>query len=333
MDFLNPGKNPYFSHSNVQLFMAYRDDKPVGRISAHENNQHLKVYKDDAGFFGFFECINDQETANALFGAASNWLREKGLKTMRGPASFSVNDEIGLLIDSFDKPPVLMMTYNPPYYVDLIEGYGFRKAQDLWSYLIFDENGIPDTVYRLAETALNDPNLVVRTVDMKNFGREVERAKKVYNRAWAENWGSVPMTDEEFDRLAKELKLVLDPDLAFIAEYNGEPVGISITLPDMNQAIKYANGRLFPFGLLKILWKKRKIETVRVLIMGVLKEYRYRGIDSVFYVRTYENGVKKGFKKGELSWILESNRVMNRILKKMGAKVYKTYRIYDFSLS
>jgi len=333
LQFFTPGKNPYLSHSKAQLFMAFRGEEAVGRISAHENNQHIQVHKDGAGFFGFFECINDQTVANALFDAASSWLRERGLKTMRGPVSFSVNHEVGLLIDAFDEPPLIRMTYNPPYYAGLIEGYGLYKIQDLYAYAMFESEELPKRLRRIADLVLEDPKLVVRTLDVRDFKNEVERIKKIYTEAWSENWGAVPLTDEEFDRIVGEFKLIYDRDLSFIAEYDGEPAGMSLVLPDMNQVLKKAGGRLFPLGLLKILWHKRKISSWRVPVMGVLEEHRMKGIETVFCCRTYDAAKKnKNYRTCELSWVLESNRAVNAGLKKLGARRSKTYRIYEKQL-
>ena len=321
-----PGKNPYFSHSKAQLFMAFRGEEPVGRISAHENNQHIQVHKDGTGFFGFFECINDQTVANALFAAASNWLSQRGLKTMRGPLSFSVNDEVGLLIDAFDEPPLIRMTYNPPSYAGLIEGCGFQKIQDLYAYAMFEGEELSESVRGIADSAREDPKLVVRTM----VPRDVDRIKKIYTEAWSENWGAVPLTEEEFDRIVGELKLIYDRNLSFIAEYDGEPAGLSLVLPDMNQVLKKAGGRLFPLGLLKILWHKRKISSWRVPIMGVLDKHRTRGIEVVLFCRTYDAAKKKRYyRKCELSWILESNTAAITVLKKLGARRSKTYRLYE----
>lgn len=330
LQFFTPGKNPYLSHSRAQLFLAFRGDEPVGRISAHENNQHIRVHKDGAGFFGFFECINDHTVANALFDAASSWLRDRGLKTMRGPASFSVNHEVGLLIDAFDEPPLIRMAYNPPYYAGLIEGFGLRKIQDLYAYAMFESEELPKRLRGIADLVLGDPKLVVRTLDVRDFKNEVERIKKIYAEAWSGNWGAVPLTDEEFDRIVGEFRMIFDRDLSFIAEYDGEPAGLSLVLPDMNQALKKAAGRLFPLGLLKILWHRRKIDAWRMPVMGVLEEHRMRGIEAVFCCRTYDAAKKKKtYQKCELSWVVESNTAANAVLKKMGARRSKTYRIYE----
>jgi GNAT superfamily N-acetyltransferase len=329
LQFFTPGRNPYLAHSKAQLFMAFRGSEPVGRISAHENNQHIRVHKDGAGFFGFFECIDDHTVGQALLDAASNWLRERGLKTMRGPLSFSVNDEAGLLIDAFDEPPLIRMAYNPPYYSGLIEGYGLQKIQDLYAYAMFESDDLSESVRGIADAALEDPKLAVRTINERDFKNEMDKIRKIYAEAWSENWGAVPLTDDEFDRIVGELKLITDRDLFFIAEYDGEPAGMSLVLSDVNEALKKAGGRLFPLGLLKILRHRRKIKSMRMPLMGIRKEYRMRGIDAVFCCRTYDVVKKKGPRKIELSWILESNTAANAVLKKMGARRSKTYRIYE----
>lgn len=333
LQFFTPGKNPYLSHSKAQLFMAFRGEEPVGRISAHENKQHILAHKDGAGFFGFFECINDQTVATALFDAASKWLRGRGLETMRGPISFSVNHEVGLLIDTFDEPPFIRMTYNPTYYAGLIEGYGLQKIQDLYAYAMFESEDFPKRLRDIAGFVLEDPKLVVRTMDVRDFKNERDRIKKIYTEAWSENWGAVPLTEEEFDHIVGEFKLIYDRELSFIAEYDGKPAGLSLVLPDMNQALKKAGGRLFPLGLLKILWHRRKINAWRMPVMGVLKKHRMRGIEAVFCCRAYDAAKKKkSYRKCELSWILESNAAAHSVLKKLGARRSKTYRIYEKQL-
>jgi len=330
LQFFTPGRNPYFSHSAARLFMAFRGDEPVGRISAHENNQHIRVHRDGAGFFGFFECIDDQAVANALFDSASTWLSERGLKTLRGPVSFSVNHEVGLLLDAFDEPPLIRMTYNPPYYAGLMDGYGLQKIQDLYAYVMFESEAIPERLRAISDRALEDPKLVVRTVNVRDFENEMARIKKIYAEAWSENWGAVPLTEDEFDHLVGDLRLIYDPDMSFIAEYDGEPAGMSLVLPDMNQAVKKAGGRLFPLGLLKMLWQRRKINAWRMPLLGVRQEHRLRGIEVVFCCRTYAVAkTKRNYRKGEMSWILEGNTAANAVLKRLGARRSKTYRIYE----
>jgi hypothetical protein len=330
LQFFTPGKNPYFSHSTAQLYMAFRGDEPVGRISAHENNQHIRVHQDGAGFFGFFECIDDQAVASGLLDVAATWLGQRGLKAMRGPLSFSVHHEVGLLLDAFDEPPLIRMTYNPPYYPDLIEGSGLQKIQDLFAYVMLESEEIPARLRAIADRVLEDPRLVVRTADIRDFRNEMERIRKIYAEAWSENWGAVPLTEGEFDRIAAEFRLIYDRDLFFIAEYDGEPAGLSFVLPDMNQALRKAGGRLFPLGLLKILWHRRKIDAWRMPVLGVRQEHRLRGIEVVLCCRTCDVvKTKRNYRKGEMSWVLESNTAANAMLRKLGARKSKTYRIYE----
>lgn len=328
-EMMNRKKYPFFEHSEAEFFIARKDGETVGRIAAIKNNRHIQVHKENIGFFGFFECVNDQEVANKLFDAAADWCREKGLEAIRGPENYSQNDTCGLLVDAFDKSPVILMTYNPPYYQQLIENYGFTKAMDLYAYYLHADTKFPERVIKLAEELKSRLNVTIRQINVKDFWNEVERVKQVYNQAWAPNWGFVPLTDSEIKHIAESLKMAIDPEIVYMAEENGKPVGFSLAVPDMNQALKHANGRLFPFGLFKILWHKRKIDGVRVIIMGVIPEYQRRGIDTVFYWETYRHGVAKGYKWGEFSWILDNNTMMNRASKLVGAHIYKTYRIYQ----
>ncbi len=336
---LDPAKHPFWEHAEQQLFLALRGDEVVGTISAHINHRHNQVHGDRVGFFGFFETIEDEAVAGALFDAASNWLRARGMEAIRGPENPSQNEECGLLVEGFDLPPVVMMTYNPRYYQRLIEGAGFYKAQDLYAWDIrtdiFDNNiqKLPAKFLRVAEQARRRENLVVRKIDLKQFDREVEIAKQVYNLAWEKNWGFVPMTDHEIEHLGQELKLILDPDLVYIAEVDGRPAGISLGVPDVYQALLKArpqpNTWSFPLTLLKLLWYRRQIDAFRLMIMGVVPEYRELGIDALFYVETAQVAFAKGYKRCEMSWILESNDMMNRIIERLGGKIYKTYRIYE----
>ncbi|MCK4716588.1 MAG: N-acetyltransferase, partial [Candidatus Marinimicrobia bacterium] len=240
-------------------------------------------------------------------------------------------EQAGLLIDAFDQPPVIEMTYNPPYYIDLIESAGFKKKIDLYAYSIEGVTDIPNRLSDAVNEIMKNADFTVRNINMKRLDDEVERIKIVYNAAWSENWGAVPLTDKEIDELKKNFKTIVKPDMVFIAEINGKPVGISLTIPDVNEAlIKLRSGRLLPFGIFKLLWYSRKITGARTLIMGVLKEHRQKGIDIVFYYETFKNGLKHGFNKGEMSWILENNIPMRRALEKIyGIHIYKTYRLYE----
>ena len=331
--FFNPAKNPYFKHSEVQLFLAYKDNEIVGRISAQTNTNHNKIHKDKIGFFGFFECIDDQEVANSLFDAAKEWIKTKGMDTMRGPASFSVNDECGLLINAFDKSPIVMMTYNPEYYIKLFENCGFEKSMDLLAYNA-EVKPPPERLKKLSDKIENRGHFTVRNLKTKNkkkLREDIEKIFIIYETAWSDNWGYVPMSADEFDLLVDSLLPIILPELIFIAEIDGEAVGLSVTLPDYNYVLKKMKGRMLPLGWLKFLLNKNKIPGVRVVIMGVLDEYKGRGIDVVMYCKTHEvaQDHKIPFKQAEFSWILESNTMMNKIAATLDAKVYKTYRMYD----
>jgi len=329
--FLDRRKNPFFRHSEAELLLAERGGEPVGRIAAIDNRRHLETYRDGTGFFGFFECVDDPEVAQRLVAAAAGWVRGRGLARLRGPMSFTINDECGLLVDAFDRPPVLLMSYNPPYYAHLLERAGFVKAQDLFAYRMDVPERVPERLVAAA-AAVAERGIVVRKLDFARFDEEVERVHRIHSQAWAENWGAVPLTVDEMRALAAELKPLADRDLVFLAEEAGEPVGVSVTVPDIHQALKRAHGRLLPFGLLKILWAKRRIDAVRVLIMGVLPSHRNRGVDAAMYARTIEEARRKGYRWGEMSWVLESNPAMCRIIERLGGERYKTYRIYDLEL-
>jgi GNAT superfamily N-acetyltransferase len=336
---LDPARHPFWEHAEGQLFLAMRGQEVVGTISAHINRRHNEVHNDKVGFFGFFEVVDDRAVAEALLAQAAAWLRARGMDAIRGPENPSQNEESGLLIEGFDLPPVVMMTYNPRYYQALIEQAGFQKAQDLfaWDILtnVFDHDvqNLPRKFVRVADEARKRPNLVLRKMDMKSFDHEVELAKEVYNAAWEQNWGFVSMTDREFEQLGEDLKFIIDPDLVYIAEVEGKVAGFSLGVPDANQALLKArpqpNTWSFPWTVVKLLWHKRKINSFRLVAMGVVPDYRTCGIDALFYVETARQAFQKGYQRCEMSWILESNDMMNRIIERLGGKVYKTYRIYQ----
>ncbi len=330
-NFFNPKKNPYYEHSKVQLFLALKDGKAVGRISAQTNTQHNKEHNDKVGFFGFYESENDPQIAQNLFDAAEAWLREQGCDTSRGPMNFSVNDECGLLIDGFDTMPYIMMPHHHKWYQDIITGCGYEKAMDLYAWHLHDE-AMNQRLEKFADRAMKRGGFTVREVDKKNLRRDIEMVFELYTRAWEYNWGFVPMTRAEFDHTVKTLLPVVDTSMAFIAEIDGTPVGFSVALPDYNLVLKKMNGRVFPIGFIKALYYKNKIRRARILTLGIVKEYQKRGIDAVFHYMTYKNGQAKGYYDGELSWILETNTVMNQAAAKLGATIHKTYRIFDKSL-
>lgn len=326
---LDPQSNPFFQHAQMQCFLAFKDGTPAGRIAAIINDNHNQFHQEKTGFFGFFESRNDPEVAKALFEAAENWVSEKGMERLRGPTNPSTNDTCGLLVDAFDSPPVVMMSYNPPYYLDLIEACGLQKAKDLFAYYLEDANFGKEKIKRVIDIVKKRHNVEIQSFNMKNFYQDVELVKKIYNEAWEKNWGFVPMTDAEMDHMAKELKPVVVPELAMFAFIENKPVGFSLSLPDLNQALGKINGRLFPFGLAKVLWYSRKIDMLRVIILGIQKEYRKSGIDALFYLETRERGVGRGINRGEFSWILEDNFPMRNTLEKFGSRIYKTYRLFD----
>jgi len=329
--FLSPGHNPFFNHSEVELFCARKNGEVVGRIAAILNTRHIKVHKEKLGFFGFYDTIPEYAVSQALFDTVRVWLHGRKLKVMRGPANFSQNDSCGLLVDGFQYPPVVMMPYNPEYYKEHVENYGFKKAMDLYAWRILDPK-IPERLLKGVKAVQKNPSINVRKIDMKKFDDEVKIIRDLYNSAWELNWGFVPMTDEEFNHLAKNLKQIVDPDLVLIGEVNGLPAGFSLALPDINEAIIKTNGRLFPFGLIKLLWYSRKIKGIRVIVMGVKKEFRKIGVDTLFYYKTFQEAVRNGYRYGELSWILENNFLMNKVLENIGAEIYKTYRMYDYTI-
>ncbi len=325
---LHPKINPFFQHAQMTRLVARRNGKVVGRICAIDDRAHIEYWQEPVGFFGFFECENDPETAKALLDAAADWLKSRGIKTMRGPMNPSANDSCGLLIEGFDSPPVIMMTYNPPYYIDLFEKNGLTKAKDLYAYKLHKDE-IPERVIKVGEKIRDKQDITIRPIKIKNLREDIEKVRFIYNQAWSKNWGFVPMTAAEFDHTAADLKQVLDPELAYIAEDGDKPVGFSLALPDLNVALIHCNGRLFPFGIFKVLYYRRKIKNIRVITMGLIEEYRGNGIDVLFHMETLKRGVKRGYEWAETSWILEDNVPMNKVAAMVGAKIYKRYRIYD----
>lgn len=330
-------KNPFFKHAKIKLFLAYKNDKIAGRISSIINHNHNNKFKDRTGFWGHFECINDQEIADTLFKSAAKHLSSEGMDLMRGPINLSTNDEVGLLVNSFDKPPVIMMTYNPEYYVSLIENFGFKKVKDIFAYLMTEElvktnKASMAKLERISNLVLKRENLVVRKLRMSEIENELMKVKEIYNKAWVDNWGFVPMTEDEFKYIVKIFKPIVDPDLVYFAEHNGKPVGFSLSIPDMNQVIKKLNGRLFPFGIFKFLANRKKINRIRIIIMGVINEFQRKGIDAVFIRDTITEGMKKKYNEAEISWVLEDNIPMVQTAINLGAKQYKTYRIYDYKI-
>ncbi|MEI8134503.1 MAG: GNAT family N-acetyltransferase [bacterium] len=329
--------NPFYSHSEVAWFLAEDGNKIVGRIAAIINHNHNNFHNDKKGFFGFFECINNHTVATKLFGAAEDFLKSHGMTEAIGPVNPSLNDEAGLLVEGFGKPPVLLMTYNPEYYIDLISASGYAKAKDLYAWLLSTDTSRSEKLIRVTDAMQKRAGITIRPFNKKDFTNEVNRIRDLFNAAWEKNWGFVPMTDAEFDFLASDLKQIYDPDLIFFAEKDGETLGFALSLPDVNQSFA-AGPRIprgvmnLPVGIWNLLTKKKPINTVRILVLGVAKAYRNRGIDAMFYRKTIEVAEQKGYKLGEASWILDDNDMMNRACEMMNGKRYKTYRVYEKKL-
>ena len=330
-DLLDRAKHPFYANADAEFFLARRDGQVVGRVAAVFDKAHNRFHEEQAGFFGFFESVDDPVVAEALLSRAWQWLKDRGAKFMRGPMNPSTNYECGLLVEGYNSDPMVMMTYNPAYYGVLLEKAGMHKSKDLYAYLSNANTISMDKIERVADRALRSTGVRVRPIDMKNFNAEVERVWQVYNSAWERNWGFVPMTREEFIVQGKDMKQILKPDLVLIGEVGDKVVGFALALPDVNQALKPAKGSLFPTGLVKILYYQRLIKSVRVLALGVVGEYRSSGLAAGFYATLVRNARKLGYGDCEMSWILEDNVLMNRSLEVMGARRYKTYRIYEWN--
>ena len=325
--------NPIFQFTEVVYFLA-RDEKGevVGRVTAHINERHNRHAGEKTGFFGFFECIDDQAVASTMMTAAEDALRARGMKVIRGPFNFSTNEECGFLVQGFDRPPSLMMPYTKPYYPEVMTRLGYSKAKDLLAYEYECQGNIPEYLVRFSRRIRERKQIVIRTINMHRFVEDVETIFKIYNAAWSQNWGFVPVTEEEFRYAAKDLKPIVDPSIVLIAEKEGRPVAFSVSLPDYNVLLKKMNGRLLPFGFLHMLFGRKSIGKVRTLLLGVVAEYRLSGIEVLLIHDTFEKGLSKGYRTGEMSWILEDNVLMRRPLERMGAQIGKVYRIYEKAL-
>lgn len=327
---LSKEKNPFFKNAEADYFIAYRNNEIAGRIAAIKNDMHLKYHNDNSGFFGFFECKNDQEVANALFDTAKKWLKEKGLSRMLGPANPSSNDEWGMLLEGFDDPPRLLMTYNPKYYLDLCSNYGMTKAKDLLAYKLENHKVMgSEKLKRVQQIARDRYKLKISQLDMKNFAKELEKVKFVYNKAWAPNWGFIPMTDEQIDAMAKDLKPLVEPSLVLFGEIDNQLVGFALVMLDYNHIFKQMNGRLLPFNFLKLFTKKKEIKWARIITLGLIPEQQKKGLDAVFYWEIVNRAHNVGIDLGEASWVLEDNEMMNRGAVVMGGDPYKKYRVWQ----
>lgn len=328
---LDRRRHPFHRHAEVEYFLARRGGNVVGRIAAVVNRRFIEFHGEHTGFFGFFESVDDRDVAAALLGSAEEWLRRRGMTHVLGPMNFSTNEDCGLLVDGFAHPPAVMMPHNPPYYADLLDGSGYAKAKDLLAYWLEGPH-VPERLARGVARLQRTEGIRIRPIELRHLERDVGHIQEIYNSAWERNWGFVPMTDEEFAYLARQLKQVVDPVVCLLAEAEGEPVGFALALPDLNQVLRHMDGRLFPFGLAKFFWYRRKINQARVLTLGLKPGYRRKGLDAMLYLRIFENGLNAGYGRAECSWILEDNWEMRRGLERMGAHVYKTYRVFEKAL-
>ena len=327
-------RHPFYRHAERELFLAFRDGRPAGRIAAIVNTRHNEFHKDKVGFFGFFECENDEETAGALLSEAQDWVAGKGMDAIRGPMNPSTNEECGLLVENFLSPPFVMMTYNFPYYQDLLQAHGYGKAKDLLAFWYPVGKAIPPRLERIVGKVMKkEEGLRVRHVDMKRFEEDLEAVRVIYNEAWEKNWGFVPMTREEINHLARKLKPILAPEIVNLAFVGEEPAGFAMGLPDFNCVLKVLNGRMTPLGMLKALKASRNIRAGRCVTLGVRENFRKRGIETPLFAMTWKGGIDLGYHYGEFSWVLEDNwPILEPVVKIFSGTLYKTYRIFEKTL-
>ena len=330
--FLDPAVNPFFKDSKVDLFLVVSNNRTVvGRIALIENHVHNKKLSQQIGFFGMFEVVNDKQASGLLLDKAEKWCQEKKLNKLVGPVSLSTNHECGLLVDGFDTPPIVGMPYNPRYYLNLFEDWGLKKKKDLIS-LRMELPKVPEYLESAMLRLKKRKHFMVRPFRLNKFNEEVDAIWHIYNESWVDNWGFIPMSKEEFEYSVNEMRSFFQPEYCFIAEVNGEPVGFSLTLPDINVVLKKMNGRIFPFGWAKFFWNKNNIKLYRVVALGVKKQYRRSGIDVAFYYETYKKFVEKKIKWCDMSWVLEDNKGILSPISRLGGAIYKRHRIYERDL-
>ena len=332
-----PKTNPFLQHADHQLFLARRDGKVVGRISAQVDHEHNRFHQDRTGFFGFFESEDEPETARALLDAAEDWLRARDMDAVRGPLSFSINQEVGLLIDGFGMPPMIMTPHARPYYGPLIEKAGFHKVKDLYAWR-YDTETVPPKARRAVDELRQRPDITVRTGDIRRLDEEIATILEVFNSTWSDNWGFVPVTPAEASHLGQEIRQIADTNLVVIVEVQGETAGVVLALPNINEAIHDLNGHLFPLGWAKLLWRLKvsHLKTGRLMILGVKKEFRTRRYLALAYLlcdEVYRRARDGGYRWAEFSWTLEDNNAVNTIIRNVGCHIYKTYRLYEKPLS
>jgi GNAT superfamily N-acetyltransferase len=332
---LDRSKHPFYAHGDVATFLAWRGTDVVGRIAAIDNRAYNDFHETKLGFFGLFESIDDQGVADALLKTAEQWLAHRGMTAVQGPMNFSTNEEVcspGVQIEGWHRPPALLMTHTPKYYARLLERAGYGKAKDLIAYWLENEK-TPERLQKTYDRLLRDGRVKLRNIDLSRFDEEVALVQDVYNASWERNWGFVPMSADEIQHMAKQLKPIVTPHLTCILTVDGEPAGFALGVPDYNVALKHVNGRLFPFGVLKLLWYRRKIVHARTITLGLKPEFRNRGLDALLLAHMFIEGRKVGIWRSECSWILEDNRGMRLGLERIGAIADKVYRVFEKPLT
>ncbi len=337
---LHPKKNPFFNRAEATLFTAWKDGRLVGRCSAQIDHEHLKVWNDATGFFGFFDTIDDDEVGRVLIDAAAGWLKGRGMKRMMGPFSLYVNEEIGILIEGFEHPPVLMMAHSRRHQAKVADACGLVKEKDLFAWRYGADIGFPDRVMKAWQSIQELPEVRLRSVDPKHMQREIRAIMDIYNDAWSGKWAMVPALPDEVEKVAKDLSLFLDPDIAFIADIDGKPAGMCIMLPNLNESLQDLGGKLLPTGIFKLLYRVKwhHPKSTRLMMLGIRKEItknmkRYGGLSAAMYVEVAKRGIAKGYTWGELSWTREDDKPINLGIRSMGAELYKKYRVYTKALS
>lgn len=326
---LNREKNPFFEHADMELFLAYKGNEIKGRIAAILDENHNKVHKEKIVFFGLYESFDDMDTAFSLLDRVSDWGKERGMEVLRGPMNLSMNDECAFLLEGFDSPPVIMMPYTPPYYLELMEKYGLVKAKDLFAFYMRRDHKTAEKVERILHSIREKTPVTLRTVNKKNLYEEVKKIMFIYNNAWEKNWGFVPWTENEMKHMAKKFNQFADLNIVILAENKGKPVGFAFALPNYNEVIKKMGGKLTPLGIIRFLVNKRKIKGMRAVVFGTLKEHRQTGLSYLLYSELEKNAKAQGYEWCETSWQLEDNEPINRFVASVGGEIYKKYRIYE----
>jgi len=329
---LDRAKNPFFEHADRELFLAYRNGEVVGRVLGIVDDNHNKFHEEKVVFFGQYESFNEPEVTKTLLDAVAAWGRERGMIVLRGPVNLSLNDECAMLLEGFDSAPVIMMPYNPPHYNDLMGTYGLVKAKDLYAFYMTPDVQAAKNVEAIADKVRKETGITVRSFNMKKWREEAEKVKSVYNNAWERNWGFVPWTEHEMDHMVKTLKMLADPRVVVIAEDKGKPIGFAFAFPNYNEVLKKIDGRLTPLGIIRLLWSKKRIKTFRILVFGILKEYRLTGVSYLLFSHLAATMRSIGCRWAETSWQLEDNDAVNKFVMSLGGKVYKKYRIYEKKL-